>query len=147
MQNAELMLLADRAGMAIDGDFVRQLLSFVVSIGKEEKEPVGQAVPRQTPITRWAQPAAPKTDTARTVQDSGPQAPRSAPVAESTLPAATPPISQSSTLPTNAATKISAPQQLDGRNDDSSGETGTEAMCVVGQNPGEKRKQEHLEDA
>ena len=59
----------------------------------------------------------------------------------------TTPAPQSSTVPSNVVAKVSASQRFDIHSEDAGGETGTESMCVVGQNPGEKRKQEHLEDA
>ena len=58
VQSAEHLLLADREGMAVDGAFLRQLVQFVVSMGKKVEGLAGQAVLRQTSITRWVQPAA-----------------------------------------------------------------------------------------
>ena len=46
-----------------------------------------------------------------------------------------------------APAAAAAPQEFDIHSDDSATEIGAESMCVVGQNPGEKRKQEHLQDA
>ena len=39
VQGAEQLLNADRAGMAVDGEFVRQMLNFIVSMGKKGEEP------------------------------------------------------------------------------------------------------------
>ena len=64
VQSAEHLLLADREGMAVDGAFVRQLLHFVVSMGKKGEETTDQAVRRQPSVTRWVQPAATRTDVA-----------------------------------------------------------------------------------
>ena len=50
-------------------------------------------------------------------------------------------------LDNSSPTVVAAPQQFDIRSNVSAAESGPENMCVVGQNPGEKRKQEHLEDA
>ena len=56
--------------------------------------------------------------------------------------------SQSSTvLSKTDPAEVATPRQFDIRRNDSSADTGVESMCVVGQSPGEKRKQEHLEDA